>query len=103
MAEEREPVTPEQYEVVKAVLGADAEAFQRGKVGQYIFNRLEMEEERLIEELIAADPDDAKRGRLIRNDIYVRRSLPLFINEAIQTGNAAMRNLDQMESNTSDY
>jgi hypothetical protein len=103
MSDERQEVTQEQFEVIKAVLGADAETFKRTKVGQYIYGRIANEEEQLIEDLIAADPEDAKLQREIRNEIYKRRTLPLFIEEAIQTGHAAQRNLEQMESNQQDY
>ena len=103
MDDEREEVSPEQFEVIKAVLGADAEAFKRTKIGRYIYDRIDNEEGRLIEDLIAADPDDVKKGTDLRNEIYKRRTLPMFIEEAIQSGHAARRNLDQMESTQQDY
>lgn len=104
MTDKREEVSQEQFEVIKAVLGADAETFKRTKVGQYIFNRIQNEEEALIEQLIEAagrsvEPDLQR----ISNEIYRRRTLPMFIEEAIQTGHAAQRNLEQMESNQRDY
>ena len=103
MDDERQEVSPEQYEVIKAVLGADAETFKRTKIGRHIYDRIEMEEEKLVEELIAADPDDVKKGTDLRNEIYKRRTLPMFIEEAIQSGHAARRNLEQMESSQKDY
>ena len=103
MSDERREVSPEQFEVIKAVLGADAETFRRTKLGQYIYGRIANEEEQLIEELIAADPDDAKKGRDIRNEIYKRRSLPMFIDDAIQSGHSARQNIEQMESSEQDY
>jgi hypothetical protein len=103
MSNERQSVSQEQFEVIKAVLGADAEAFKRTKLGQYIYDRILTEEEQLIEDLIAADPEDAKANREIRNEIYKRRTLPKFIEEAIQTGHAAQRNIEQMESSQQDY
>lgn len=103
MTDERQQVSTDQYEVIKAVLGADAEAFKRTTIGQYIWGRIANEEEALIEELVAADPDDAKENRRIRNEIYKRRTLPMFIDEAIQSGHAAQRNLEQMEASQQEY
>lgn len=103
MADDLEAVSPEQYEVIKAVLGADAETFRRTKLGQYIYGRVANEEEQLIEDLIAADPEDAKANREIRNEIYKRRIIPKFIDDAIQSGRVATRNIDQMESSSRDY
>lgn len=104
MTDERREVTPEQFEVIKAVLGADAETFKRTKVGQYIFDRIAQEEEQLIETLIelAAVSSDEKVVN-IALDIQMHRRFPLFVEEAIQTGHAAQRNLEQMESSQQDY
>jgi peptidyl-tRNA hydrolase len=104
MTDERQEVSPEQYEVIKAVLGADAETFKRTQVGRYIFDRIDREEEQLIEELIeaAARSVETELQRL-SNDIYKRRTLRNFIDEAIQTGHAAKRNLDQIESIQQSY
>lgn len=97
-------VSPEQFEVIKAVLGADAETFKNTKLGQYIFDRIANEEERLIEELIelALESTDTKVVRRAM-DINMHRMLPKFVNEAIQSGHAARRNIDQMEDNSRDY
>ena len=103
MTDERQGVSPEQYEVIKAVLGADAETFMRTKLGQYILGRIANEEEQCIEELIAADPEDAAANRAIRNQIYLRRMFPKFIDEAIASGHAARKNIEQMESSQQDY
>lgn len=104
MTDERQEVSPEQYEVIKAVLGADAETFKRTKVGQYIYGRIENEEEQLIEELIEAALKSADETVLqLALNINMRRCLPLFIEEAIQSGHAAQRNLEQMESSQQDY
>lgn len=104
MPEQRQEVTPEQMEVLKAVLGADAETFKRTKIGQYIWGRIANEEEQLIEDLIAAAAKSVEPElQRISNEIYKRRTLPLFIEEAIQSGHAAQRNLEQMESSQQDY
>ena len=103
MSDERQEVSPEHMEEVRAILGADAEAFQRSNLGKYIFGCIANEEEQLIEELIAADPEDAKEQRRIRNEIYKRATFRLFINEAIQSGDVARQNLQQMEQSQKDY
>jgi len=101
---DREEVTPEKFEVIKAILGADAETFKRTKLGQYIFDRIENEEHELIEKLIfeaskCADPKMIQ----IALDIQMRRTLPKFVDEAIQSGHAAERNIEQMETTQIDY
>lgn len=104
MSDERQEVTPEQFEVIKAVLGADAEAFKRTKVGQYIYGRIANEEEQLIEVLIEAALKSSDQAVVnIALDINMHRRFPMFVEEAIQTGHAAQRNIEQMESTAKDY
>lgn len=104
MPDERQEITPEQMEVLKAVLGADAEAFKRSKMGQYIYDRIQMEEQQLIEDLIEAGLKSTDQSILqISLDIQMHRRLPLFVDEAVQSGVAAQRNLEQMESSQHDY
>ena len=104
MSDQREEVSPEKYEVIKAILGADAETFKRTKLGQYIFGRIENEEVELIERLIheASKCSDPKLIQMAL-DIQMRRMLPVFIDEAIQSGHASERNIQQMESTQKDY
>ena len=104
MTDERQEVTQEQFEVIKAVLGADAEAFKRTKVGQYIYGRIANDEEQLIEDLILAALKSTDQSVLnIALNIQMRRQLPLFIEEAVQSGYAAQRNIDQMEAAEQNY
>lgn len=103
MPDPLEEVSPEQYEEIKAILGADAETFRRTKLGQYIYGRIANEEEQLIKELIAADPYNGDANRDIRNEIYKRRTLALFIDEAVQSGHSARQNLEQMEGSERSY
>lgn len=104
MTDERQEVTPEQFEVIKAVLGADAEAFKRTKVGQYIYGRIANEEEQLIEQLIELGTVSSDQKVVnIALDIQMHRRFPLFVEEAIQSGHAAQRNIEQMESSQQDY
>lgn len=104
MTDERQEVTQEQFEVIKAVLGADAEAFKRTKVGQYIYGRIANEEEQLIEQLIELGTVSSDQNIVnIALDIQMHRRFPLFVEEAIQSGHAAQRNIEQMESSQQDY
>ena len=104
MSDSKEEVTPEQYEVIKAVIGADAETFKRTKVGQYIMGRILNEEEQLIEQLIVkamacSDPEIVNMAL----EIQMCRRFPMYLEEAIQSGYAAQRNIQQMESSQQDY
>ena len=97
-------VTPEQYELVRTILGQDAETFRRTKLGQYIYDRIESDEVQLIEELIEAslvssDLDMTRRGLTIQ----MARMLPRFIDEAVASGHRASDNIDQMASKSLDY
>lgn len=98
-ASERQEVSAEQYEVLKAVLGVDADTFRRTNLGQYIFDRVAMQEENLIEELIeaAAKSTDMNLVR-ISLDIAMQRMLPKFIDEAVSAGHGAEENIGQMEA-----
>jgi hypothetical protein len=104
MSDERQEVSPEQYQLIKAELGIEGEQFKRTKLGQFIFDTIEREEENLIEDLIAtaSRSTDAELQRLC-NEIYKRRILPMFIDEAISAGRAAEKNLAAMEAASTDY
>lgn len=98
MTDQRIELSPEQFEVQKAVLGVDAATFRRTKLGQYIFDRAVVEEEGLIEKLIQASlqSSDLSITRMAM-DIQMRRMLPKYIEEAIESGRLAERNIDAME------
>ena len=97
MNDDREEVTAEQFEVIRAVVGMEAEDFQRSKLGKYIFDRNLNEEQELIEELIACDPNDVSKNQSLRSDIQMRRMFEKYVNEAISSGRNAESNLDALE------
>ena len=104
MAGEREEITPDKREVIRSILGLDAETFKRTKLGQYIYDAIEGQELLLIEELIEAssassDIDMVRRGM----DIQMRRMLPKLVDEAIQSGHQASNNIDRMNDQQHDY
>jgi methenyltetrahydromethanopterin cyclohydrolase len=99
MTEERQEVTAEEMETIKAILGLDAATFRRTKLGQYIFDRCEMQEENLVEELIeialvSTDLNVVRRAL----DIQMHRMLPKFIDEAVAAGHGAEENIRQQEA-----
>ncbi len=99
MSDERQEITPEQFEVQKAVLGIDAETFRRTNLGRYVYDRAAMEEEKLIENLIekaSGSPDKDVCNLALR--IQMQRMLPRYLDEAIGAGHAAENTIDQMEA-----
>jgi hypothetical protein len=104
MTDERQVITPEAAEEVRALLGIDAEVFKRTKLGQYIFDSVEGQENQLIEELIRMSLGSSDLA-IVRCalDIQMQRMLPKFINEAISAGRGAEQNLKQMEGSETDY
>lgn len=104
MTDERQEVSAEQFETIKAILGLDAATFRRTKLGQYIFDRIEMQQENAVEELIelAAASSDLTVARKA-NEIAMHRMLPKYIEEAMQAGRAAEENIQQQESTEPGY
>ena len=90
-----EEVTAEQFQVQRALLGIDAESFWKSKVGRYIQDRIDVELGQLHEDLYQCDPNDIAKATQIRSEISVRRLLGKFVDEAIQSGLQAERELEQ--------
>jgi hypothetical protein len=90
----KEEITQEEFLIKRAVLGLDAEQFKKSSVGRYIFDRIDMEIERLLEELYGCPAEDSGQNREIRNSITIRRLLIGFIDEAIASGLTAERELE---------
>lgn len=86
-------VTEEQFRVVKARLGLEAESFQVSHVGRYIYDRIDQDLERFREDLENTDPHDIEKCVEIRNNILVRKLFALWIDEAIGSGLNAEREL----------
>ena len=99
MTDKRRKITPEQHERIKAVLGIDAATFKSAPLGEYIFDRIEMQEEQLIEDLITvASTSTDKHVIQVAMNIQMHRMLPKFIHEAIGAGHAAEKNLHVMDA-----
>ena len=102
MNETRKP-SPEEMETLRAVLGIDAETFQRSNLGRYIFDRAELDEGRMMEELFelslkSSDIDITRKGM----EIAMQRTLPKYINDAISSGRAAEKNIHMEEAAASE-
>ncbi len=97
MNEKRQEVTPQEYERIKALLGADAEMFKRTKLGQYILDRCANASESAMRQLKKADPHDPKEIQHWQNEIWKNESFEIFLDDAISSGHLAMQNLERME------
>ena len=81
-----------------ARLGIDAEVFAKSDVGQYMISKAQMEIDAEMSALVDADPEDHKLGREIRNKIHVARMFLSWLNEAIQVGEHACAQLNELDS-----
>jgi len=98
MNNQRKEVTMQEYERIKAMLGADAEQFKRTKLGQYILDRCANSVDQAVNRLKAHDPKDAEGIRDLQNDIWKNETFELFMDDAIHSGHLAMQNLEVMEA-----
>ena len=86
MKEDPIEVTEEQFRIVKARLGIEAESFQNSHVGRYIYDRIDVDLVKLTQELLDTNPSDVSKCVEIRNNILVRNLFTLWIKEAIGSG-----------------
>lgn len=80
-----------------AKMGIDAEAFLRTKLGQFILDKASREITETTQELIAADPDDIKLNRDLRNRIHVANMVRSWLSDAVALGRAAHDQLIEIE------
>ena len=104
MNDERQETPRDTVDLRQTILGQDAEFFRRSHLGKHIYNRITTEEEQLIEDLLeaAVESTDSKVVN-IALDVMMRRRLIMFVDEAIQSGFAAERNIQQAEGHQRDY
>ena len=95
---QRQEVTQQEYERIKALLGADAEMFKRTKLGQYILDRCANEAEANTRLLKKADPRDHEAIQHLQNEIWKNEAFEMFLDDAIHSGHIAMQNLETMEA-----
>ena len=91
------PVDDTDHFVAIARMGIDAETFMRSPVGRFIEGKARAEEADATEALIAADPDDLKANRDLRNQIHVARMFLVWIADAVSAGHAAHAQLQEMD------
>jgi hypothetical protein len=100
---QRQTVTQQEYERIKAMLGADAEQFKRTKLGEYILDRCANEVEQAVTRLKKADPKDEDGIRELQNDIWKHETFELWLDDAIHSGHLAMQNLEVMEAHDDEH
>lgn len=99
---QRQEISQQQFERIRADIGIDAETFKRTQLGQYILDHCERVAEEHTKQLKRVDPHDEKRIRDLQHEIWKHESFEVFLDEAINSGQAAIHNLQQMEANTDD-
>lgn len=97
MNERQKEVTQQEYERIKALLGADADMFKRSKLGQYILGITHNAIEVATNQLKKVDPRDHEGIQDLQNQIWKNESFEIFLDDAIHSGNLAMQNLRIME------
>jgi len=80
-------------------LGAEAEAWLRSPVGQYVLTRVEQERGEALLALRTVDPDDSKKIRQLQADIKRAESFPEWISELIHEGDRSFKDLEVELSN----
>ncbi len=86
MADKPIEVTREQFRIVRARLGIEAESFERSHFGQYIFDRIDRDLDKFTREMVETDPHKIEKCVEIRNNIQVRNLFALWLREAIGSG-----------------
>ena len=93
-------VTEEQFRIVRARLGIEAESFKASHVGQYIYDRVDQDLDKFRQELEDTDPHKVEKCVEIRNNIQVRKLFTLWIREAINSGLNAEQELEIADEET---
>lgn len=96
-----EEVSQEEFRIIRARLGIEAESFERSHVGQYIYDQIDIDLDKFQAELLATSPHDVEKCVEIRNNILVRNLFTLWIQEAIRSGLNAEYELN--EADKEDY
>lgn len=80
-----------------AKMGIDAESFIRTPLGRFLMKKADREISEATEELIAADPAEWRPNQELRNRIHVARMFKVWMSDAIEVGQHALRQLEEME------
>lgn len=76
-----------------AQLGVEAEAFKSTNLGRYLFQKADDEIIEALHELARVDPTNVKRITELQNQSYRANSFMTWIDEAIESGNFAIDEL----------
>jgi len=80
-----------------ARMGVDAEAFVRTPLGKFLVSKADREIAAATDELVAADPEDVKKNRDLRNRIHVANMFVTWLRDAIEIGRAAHDQLSELD------
>ncbi|MEE8364192.1 MAG: hypothetical protein V3R76_00260 [Gammaproteobacteria bacterium] len=97
MADKPTEVTQEQFRIIRARLGIEAESFERSHFGRYIFDRIDRDLDKFTQELVDEDPHNVEKCVEIRNNLQVRNLFGLWLREAIGSGLNAEQELKEEE------
>jgi uncharacterized protein YjaZ len=98
MTDEREEISAEDFQVRIAQTGIEAETFERSLLGQHIFGMIDHEIEVLREKLEAANPRDVTLNVELRDELAMRKKFKDWVRGAIQSGNNAVKDLQELEA-----
>lgn len=82
-------MTEENQLRASAILGADAEAFMRSPLGNEMLKQADKEIAEATAALVAADPDDIKANRDLRNTITVAKMFGQWLRDTAVIGQNA--------------
>jgi hypothetical protein len=77
------------FDMQKAQLGIEAEAFLQGNLGRYLLERAEVEIDLRTAELVKADPEDSKVNRELRMHIQKAQLFKTWLKELVSAGRLA--------------
>jgi hypothetical protein len=84
--------------LAEARFGIEVEQFLNSQIGQYLIGRAEIDEREALESLGEVDPEDTKSIRQAQFKLQVARSVPRWIQDAIQSGRIAQATIEVEDS-----
>ncbi len=84
--------------LAEAILGRDAEEFEKSELGRYLLGRAEQEENEALNALADVSADDTKAVRDLQAKAWRARSFKTWIRELIAGGKTAESQLSELET-----
>lgn len=81
----------------EVIIGKDAEQFFKTDLGKYVLGCAQQDIDRATQELMQADPNDAKEIIRLQNQANVAQTAIQWLNDAIIIGRNALVQLESME------